>query len=75
MLKDTRIWGEDSAVFNPERFLPEHNPRSHELPDMMSIPFGFGKRYAWRLVSRRITDEKLASVRGDISRRGSACNL
>jgi cytochrome P450 len=46
MLRDPRIWGDDADTFKPERFLAEHNPRLNELPDMESLPFGFGRRYA-----------------------------
>jgi hypothetical protein len=44
MLRDPKIFGEDADVYNPDRFLPECNPGANELPDMSSIPFGFGKR-------------------------------
>ncbi|CCA71481.1 hypothetical protein PIIN_05418 [Serendipita indica DSM 11827] len=44
VLRDPRIWGKDSEDFNPNRFLPEHNPSVDELPDVWSIPFGFGRR-------------------------------
>jgi cytochrome P450 len=46
MMRDPRIWGEDAELFKPERFLPEYNPKAGNLPDMGSLPFGFGIRYA-----------------------------
>ncbi|PVF95229.1 cytochrome P450 [Serendipita vermifera] len=44
MLRDPRIWGDDANEFKPERFLSEHNHRAKDLPDVESIPFGFGRR-------------------------------
>jgi len=44
MMRDPRIWGEDAECFKPERFLPEYNPNARNLPDMSSLPFGFGLR-------------------------------
>lgn len=44
VLRDPRLWGEDSQDFNPRRFLREYNPSVDELPDIWSIPFGFGRR-------------------------------
>jgi len=44
MMRDPRIWGEDAELFRPERFLPEYNPKAGNLPDMSSLPFGFGLR-------------------------------
>ncbi|PVF95240.1 cytochrome P450 [Serendipita vermifera] len=44
MLRDPQIWGDDANTFKPERFIVEHNPRVGELPDMESLPFGFGRR-------------------------------
>ncbi|CAG7852701.1 O-methylsterigmatocystin oxidoreductase Short=OMST oxidoreductase; AltName: Full=Aflatoxin B synthase; AltName: Full=Aflatoxin biosynthesis protein Q; AltName: Full=Cytochrome P450 64 [Serendipita indica DSM 11827] len=44
VLRDPRLWGEDSLDFNPNRFLAAHNPSVNELPDIWSIPFGFGRR-------------------------------
>ena len=44
MLRDKSIWGEDADMFRPERFLPEFNPNYASLPDMSSLPFGFGLR-------------------------------
>ena len=40
-MRDPRIWGEDSDEFKPERFLAAD---SDNLPDMSSVPFGFGRR-------------------------------
>ncbi|KIM24678.1 hypothetical protein M408DRAFT_26799 [Serendipita vermifera MAFF 305830] len=40
-MRDPRIWGEDSQEFKPERFL---DVDSDKLPDMGSVPFGFGRR-------------------------------
>lgn len=44
MMRDPRIWGDDANIFKPERFLLECNPRANELPDVESVPFGFGRR-------------------------------
>lgn len=43
MLRDPRVWGPDADTFRPERFLGEE---AKNLPDISSIPFGFGNRYA-----------------------------
>ena len=40
-MRDQRIWGHDSEEFKPERFLAVD---SDKLPDMTSVPFGFGRR-------------------------------
>jgi cytochrome P450 len=45
VLRDPKLFGEDADAYNPGRFLPEFNPRANELPDVSSIPFGFGKRF------------------------------
>ncbi|PVF96179.1 cytochrome P450 [Serendipita vermifera] len=44
VLRDPQIFGEDADAYNPNCFLPEFNPRAADLPDMSSVPFGFGKR-------------------------------
>lgn len=44
MLRDPELFGDDANDYNPNRFLPAFNPRAKELPDMSTIPFGFGKR-------------------------------
>ncbi|KAG9021923.1 hypothetical protein FS842_006386 [Serendipita sp. 407] len=46
MLRESRIWGEDSEEFNPNRFLPEFNPKAESLPDISTTLFGFGRRFA-----------------------------
>jgi cytochrome P450 len=46
MSRDPRIWGNDADTFKPERFLAEYNPQIDELPDIESLTFGFGRRYA-----------------------------
>lgn len=50
MLNDSRIWGQDSADFNPDRFLSK-NESGLDLPDPTWIPFGFGRRYVLYLLS------------------------
>jgi cytochrome P450 len=42
MMKDPRVWGEDGHEFKPERFLSED---AKSFPDVLSLVFGFGKRY------------------------------
>jgi cytochrome P450 len=44
ILRDPRLWGDDANDFKPERFLVESNPHAKELPDVGSLPFGFGRR-------------------------------
>lgn len=44
MLRDRRLWGPDADVFRPERFLGEE---ARGLPDITTIPFGFGKRHVF----------------------------
>ncbi|CAG7852697.1 O-methylsterigmatocystin oxidoreductase Short=OMST oxidoreductase; AltName: Full=Aflatoxin B synthase; AltName: Full=Aflatoxin biosynthesis protein Q; AltName: Full=Cytochrome P450 64 [Serendipita indica DSM 11827] len=44
VLRDPRLWGKDSLDFNPNRFLASHNPSVDKLPDIWSVPFGFGRR-------------------------------
>ncbi|CAG7852714.1 O-methylsterigmatocystin oxidoreductase Short=OMST oxidoreductase; AltName: Full=Aflatoxin B synthase; AltName: Full=Aflatoxin biosynthesis protein Q; AltName: Full=Cytochrome P450 64 [Serendipita indica DSM 11827] len=44
ILRDPRIWGNDGHQFNPNRFLAGKNPTIGQLPDVSSIPFGFGRR-------------------------------
>lgn len=44
MLRDKAVWGENADLFLPERFIPELNPNYESLPDMSSLPFGFGLR-------------------------------
>ncbi|KAG8833049.1 hypothetical protein FRC17_000115 [Serendipita sp. 399] len=49
MLRDPRLWGPDADEFKPERFLfsdlnsGDKQPQQ-QLPDVQSIPFGFGRR-------------------------------
>lgn len=47
-MRDPNLWGEYGKVdeYDPGRFLPEVNPRSNKLPDVSSMVFGFGRRYA-----------------------------
>lgn len=44
MTKDKRIWGDDSEIFNPDRFLSPPNPGEPARPDPTSLIFGFGRR-------------------------------
>ncbi|KIM24700.1 hypothetical protein M408DRAFT_331669 [Serendipita vermifera MAFF 305830] len=41
MMRDPRIWGEDSELFKPDRFL---DPNAKDLPDPTNTTFGFGRR-------------------------------
>jgi hypothetical protein len=45
MLRDPRLWGDDANEFKPERFIAKYNAHAEQLPDVSSIPFGFGRRY------------------------------
>jgi cytochrome P450 len=45
MLRDPRLWGNDANEFKPERFIAKDNAQAEQLPDVSSIPFGFGRRY------------------------------
>jgi cytochrome P450 len=40
MMIDPRLWGDDTNIFKPERFLVE----GAKLPDPESLAFGFGRR-------------------------------
>ncbi|PVF96176.1 cytochrome P450 [Serendipita vermifera] len=63
ILRDPKIWGNDADSYNPERFLPEINPRATDLPDMSMVPFGFGKRICpGRHVAERVALVFAASV-------------
>lgn len=46
-MRDPRYWGDYGRLnqFLPERFLPEFNPQADQLPDVLSLAFGFGRRY------------------------------
>jgi cytochrome P450 len=46
MTRDKRIWGDDSDIFNPDRFLSPPKPGTPAHPDPTSLAFGFGRRYA-----------------------------
>ncbi|CAG7852711.1 SubName: Full=Related to cytochrome P450 CYP2 subfamily-Aspergillus oryzae {ECO:0000313/EMBL:CCA75382.1} [Serendipita indica DSM 11827] len=55
ILRDSRLWGLDAHEFNPTRFLPEHNPNVDQLPNVLSIPVGFGSRVCpEKLLAERI---------------------
>jgi hypothetical protein len=47
VMRNPKYWGNYGKLdrFEPERFLPECNPQANELPDVLSLAFGFGKRY------------------------------
>jgi hypothetical protein len=76
MMRDPRIWGEDAEFFKPERFLPEYNPKAGNLPDMGSLPFGFGLRYALCQSPCTPPDPGTAeSARDDTLRKESPCSL
>ncbi|KAG8835163.1 hypothetical protein FRC17_005021 [Serendipita sp. 399] len=63
MLRDSRVWGEDSEQFSPNRFLPEFNPQAGSLPDMSNLPFGFGRRICpGRFLAERIGHQVIAAV-------------
>ncbi|KAG8823293.1 hypothetical protein FRC18_010767, partial [Serendipita sp. 400] len=63
MLRDPRVWGEDSEEFNPGRFLPEINPQAESLPDISNIPFGFGRRICpGRFLAERIGRQLATAV-------------
>ncbi|KAG8754880.1 hypothetical protein FRC14_004554 [Serendipita sp. 396] len=63
MLRDPRVWGEDSEEFNPGRFLPELNPQAGGLPDISNIPFGFGRRICpGRFLAERIARQLATAV-------------
>lgn len=56
ILRDPEIWGADADKYNPNRFLSQFNPRVKDLPDMSSVPFGFGRRICpGRHLAERIT--------------------
>ncbi|KAG8840873.1 hypothetical protein FRC20_005372 [Serendipita sp. 405] len=63
MLRESRIWGEDSEEFNPNRFLPEFNPKAESLPDISTTLFGFGRRLCpGRFLAERVAHQLAASV-------------
>ncbi|KAG8835162.1 hypothetical protein FRC17_005020 [Serendipita sp. 399] len=63
MMRDPRVWGEDCNEFNPSRFLPEINPQVENLPDISTIPFGFGRRLCpGRFLAERAGRQLAASV-------------
>ncbi|CCA71475.1 hypothetical protein PIIN_05414 [Serendipita indica DSM 11827] len=63
MLRDPRIWGVDSEQFNPQRFLREYNPNIDKLPDMSSLPFGFGRRICpGRHLAERVGLQMVAAI-------------
>jgi hypothetical protein len=55
ILRDPELFGEDVDAYNPGRFLPEFNSRANELPDISSIPFGFGNRFDFKSISQNNT--------------------
>lgn len=64
-MRDERIWGKDSAEFKPERFL---DVDSDKLPDMMSVPFGFGRRRVmFKEIVVRLTHYQLQNLPWPIS--------
>ncbi|KAG8770646.1 hypothetical protein FRB91_004275 [Serendipita sp. 411] len=63
MLRDSRVWGEDSEDFNPNRFLSEFNPKAESLPDVSVTPFGFGRRICpGRFLAEKVGCQLAASV-------------
>ncbi|KAG8778859.1 hypothetical protein FRC16_003704 [Serendipita sp. 398] len=63
MLRESHIWGEDSEEFNPNRFLPEFNPKAESLPEISTTLFGFGRRLCpGRFLAERVAHQLAASV-------------
>ncbi|CAG7852712.1 O-methylsterigmatocystin oxidoreductase Short=OMST oxidoreductase; AltName: Full=Aflatoxin B synthase; AltName: Full=Aflatoxin biosynthesis protein Q; AltName: Full=Cytochrome P450 64 [Serendipita indica DSM 11827] len=49
--------------FKPLRFHPDFNPNLDKLPDIMSIPFGFGRRICpGRFLAERISRQIVAAI-------------
>ncbi|CCA71466.1 hypothetical protein PIIN_05404 [Serendipita indica DSM 11827] len=63
VLRDKRIWGPDSLEFNPNRFLSKFNPTFDDLPDIWSVPFGFGRRICpGRYIAQRIVLQYASAI-------------
>jgi hypothetical protein len=63
MMQAPEIWGDDAAVFRPERWLEMRDEERREREAVVELAFGSGR---YRCLGRRLAGVELAKVVGEV---------